>query len=68
VNKNELLHTFGVYNAILTASNGTQVYWNNTLGFSLTPFGTGNLPPIDLKDHPRILGMVDDFVNQEARS
>ena len=31
---NTLLHTFGVYNAIVEASNGTLIHWNNTLGFS----------------------------------
>lgn len=33
MNTNELLHTFGLYNAIVVAKDGTRIHWSNALGF-----------------------------------
>ena len=69
---NTLLHTFSCYNAIVEASDGTLVHWNNTLGFSardeedddeltheLTPF-------INTEGMANIRAAVDAFVEAQS--
>ena len=62
---NTLLHTFGVYNAIVEASNGTLIHWNNTLGFSdrgdedTTPFA-------NIEGMTNIRVAVDAFVEAQS--
>ena len=62
---NTLLHTFGVYNAIVEASDGTLIHWNNTLGFSdrgdedTTPFA-------NIEGMTDIRAAVDAFVNAQS--
>ena len=68
---NTLLHTFSVYNAIVEASDGTLIHWNNTLGFSnrdededdelthgLTPF-------VNIEGMTSIRAAVDAFVSAQ---
>ena len=62
---NTLLHTFGVYNAIVEASDGTLIHWNNTLGFSdrgdedTTPFAS-------IEGMANIRAAADAFVNAQS--
>jgi hypothetical protein len=57
-----LLHTFNVYNAWVKASNGTVIYWNNTLGFAPETVATmADAPTLDLTGFPRIQKLVDDW-------
>ena len=58
---NVLLPMFGVYNAVVLASDGTLVFWNNTLGLSFRPFGYGEMPTIDLSEYPAIKAQIDEF-------
>lgn len=49
---NELIHTFGYYNAIAVASNGVRVRWNNTLGFLAVEDADDLFPVLDLTASP----------------
>jgi hypothetical protein len=59
--RNTLLHTFGMYNAIVIASNGTRITWNNTLGFSLAE-ESAPWPIVDISDMRNIVAAVDKFI------
>lgn len=59
--RNTLLHTFGMYNAIVIASDGTRIMWNNTLGFSRAE-DSASWPIVDISDMRDIVTAVDKFI------
>jgi hypothetical protein len=61
MNTNELLHTFGLYNAIVIAKDGTRVHWNNALEFAreVEPL---DWPVVDISEYPDIQKAVEDFL------
>ena len=66
MNKNELLHTFGMYNAIVVAKDGTRIQWNNTLGF-LVGFEPLDYPVVDISEYPNIQKALEDFLQKPRR-
>ena len=62
---NTLLHTFGVYNAVVKASNGTLIHWNNTLGFSDCGDEDTTLFA-NINGMTNIRAAVDAFVNAQS--
>ena len=63
---NTLLHTFSVYNAIVEASDGTLIHWNNTLGFSDRGIGDASTPFVNIEGMTPIVAAVDAFVNAQS--
>ena len=61
---NTLLHTFGVYNAIVEASDGTIVSWNNTLGFTTGRYPS--FPLVNIEGMTSIVAAVDAFVEAQS--
>ena len=62
---NTLLHTFSLYNAIVEASDGTRIHWNNTLGFSAC--GVNDMTPfVNIEGMTNIKAAVDAFVNAQS--
>ena len=62
---NTLLHTFGVYNAVVRASDGTLIRWNNTLGFSAC--GVNDTTPFaNIEGMTNIRAAVDAFVPAQS--
>jgi protein associated with RNAse G/E len=60
---NTLLHTFSVYNAIVILDDdGTQLHWNNTLGFTIDRESLNVMPwPIvDISDMSDILAAAKE--------
>ena len=57
---NTLLSTFSVYNAIVEASDGTLIHWNNTFGFSDCDDDT--TPFVNIEGMTNIVMAVDAFV------
>ena len=64
--KNELLHTFGLYNAIVVAKDGTRIHWNNALEFAreVEPL---DWPVVDISEYPDIQKAVEDFLQKPRR-
>lgn len=63
---NTLLHTFSVYNAIVEASDGTLVHWNNTLGFTIERGDEDPTPFANIEGMTSIRAAVDAFVNAQS--
>jgi hypothetical protein len=58
--KNQLLHTFGFYKAIVKTSSGYYALWNNTLGFiSCSKKDAIRYPHVSLDDFPEIQAELD---------
>ena len=62
---NTLLHTFGVYNAIVESSAGTLVLWNNTLGFFNLDDDDDTTPFANIEGMTSIKAAVDDFADAQ---
>jgi|GEM_PF-3068046 len=62
---NTLLHTFGVYNAIVESSDGTLVHWNNTLGFFERNEEDDSIPFANIEGMSNVRSAVDAFVKSE---
>lgn len=64
--KNTLLHNFGMYNAIVVASDGTRLQWNNTLGFSIAE-DSASWPVIDVSSFRDVAAAVEGLVFLERQ-
>jgi hypothetical protein len=60
--QDELSRSFGLYNAIVIATDGTRIRWNNTLGFSFAVEGEP-WPVVDISGRPTILAAVEEWIN-----
>lgn len=52
---------FGLYNAIVTATDGTQILWNATMGFKRL-VRPSTFVEVSLERYPEIQAKVDAFV------